>query len=142
MFFSQLFLSKKGVLGPIWIAAHLERRLRKSQINDLNIPQTVGELLQSRYATARMRSDVLSLKLSNSHGHDFPFGQLFRVFFPCLSSPPTPPHSPSLSPADTILNPEVPIALRLSGHLLLGVVRIYNRKVKGGRGGQADTRLM
>jgi len=31
--------------------------------------------------------------------------------------------------ADSILFPEAPIALRLSGHLLLGVVRIYSRKV-------------
>jgi len=31
--------------------------------------------------------------------------------------------------ADSILFPEVPIALRLSSHLLLGVVRIYSRKV-------------
>lgn len=30
---------------------------------------------------------------------------------------------------DSILFPDVPIALRLSSHLLLGVVRIYNRKV-------------
>jgi cohesin complex subunit SCC1 len=30
---------------------------------------------------------------------------------------------------DSILFPEAPIALRLSGHLLLGVVRIYSRKV-------------
>lgn len=30
---------------------------------------------------------------------------------------------------DSILFPEVPIALRLSSHLLLGVVRIYSRKV-------------
>eukprot|EP00533_Pseudo-nitzschia_delicatissima_P005375 CAMPEP_0116090432 /NCGR_PEP_ID=MMETSP0327-20121206/6974_1 /TAXON_ID=44447 /ORGANISM="Pseudo-nitzschia delicatissima, Strain B596" /LENGTH=725 /DNA_ID=CAMNT_0003581727 /DNA_START=242 /DNA_END=2416 /DNA_ORIENTATION=+ len=29
-----------------------------------------------------------------------------------------------------IMNPAVPLALRLSGHLLLGVVRIYSRKVK------------
>ena len=31
---------------------------------------------------------------------------------------------------DTIVNPTVPLALRVSGHLLLGVVRIYSRKVK------------
>lgn len=31
--------------------------------------------------------------------------------------------------ADSILFPDVPIALRLSSHLLLGVVRIYSRKV-------------
>ena len=28
------------------------------------------------------------------------------------------------------MEPEVPLALRLSGHLLLGLVRIYARKVK------------
>ena len=30
---------------------------------------------------------------------------------------------------DSIINPEAPLALRLSGQLLLGVVRIYHRKV-------------
>lgn len=29
-----------------------------------------------------------------------------------------------------ILEPTVPLALRVSGHLLLGLVRIYSRKVK------------
>lgn len=28
------------------------------------------------------------------------------------------------------MNPQVPIALRMSGHLLLGVVRIYSKKVE------------
>lgn len=28
------------------------------------------------------------------------------------------------------MHPTVPLALRVSGHLLLGVVRIYSRKVK------------
>lgn len=31
---------------------------------------------------------------------------------------------------DNIVHPQVPLALRVSGHLLLGVVRIYSRKVK------------
>lgn len=30
---------------------------------------------------------------------------------------------------DQIMNPQVPLALRMSGHLLLGVVRIYSKKV-------------
>lgn len=34
-----------------------------------------------------------------------------------------------LGGADNILNPEAPLALRLSGQLLLGVVKIYSRKV-------------
>ncbi|XP_074588162.1 sister chromatid cohesion 1 protein 4-like isoform X2 [Curcuma longa] len=71
MFYSQFILAKKGPLGTIWIAAHLERKLRKNQVADTNIGDSV----------------------------------------------------------DSILSPEVPIALRLSSHLLLGVVRIYSRKV-------------
>jgi len=31
---------------------------------------------------------------------------------------------------ESIVNPAVPLALRVSGHLLLGIVRIYSRKVK------------
>ena len=31
---------------------------------------------------------------------------------------------------DSVLNPPTPLALRVSGHLLLGIVRIYSRKVK------------
>ncbi|KAF8038406.1 hypothetical protein BT93_B1062 [Corymbia citriodora subsp. variegata] len=71
MFYSQFILAKKGPLGTIWIAAHLERKLRKNQVADTDIGVSV----------------------------------------------------------DSILFPEVPIALRLSSHLLLGVVRIYSRKV-------------
>lgn len=71
MFYSQFILAKKGPLGTIWIAAHLERKLRKNQVADTDIGDSV----------------------------------------------------------DSILFPEVPIALRLSSHLLLGVVRIYSKKV-------------
>lgn len=31
---------------------------------------------------------------------------------------------------ESIVHPSVPLALRMSGHLLLGVVRIYSKKVK------------
>lgn len=71
MFYSQFILAKKGPLGTIWIAAHLERKLKKNQVADTDIGVSV----------------------------------------------------------DSILFPEVPIALRLSSHLLLGVVRIYSRQV-------------
>uniref|UniRef100_A0A1D1YJL5 Sister chromatid cohesion 1 protein 3 n=1 Tax=Anthurium amnicola TaxID=1678845 RepID=A0A1D1YJL5_9ARAE len=71
MFYSQFILAKKGPLGTIWIAAHLERKLRKNQVADTDIGASV----------------------------------------------------------DSILFPDVPIALRLSSHLLVGVVRIYSRKV-------------
>ncbi|XP_057991691.1 sister chromatid cohesion 1 protein 3 isoform X2 [Hevea brasiliensis] len=71
MFYSQTFLAKKGPLGTVWCAAHLQHRLKKSHYTSTDISSTV----------------------------------------------------------DRIMFPEVPIALRMSGHLLLGVVRIYSKKV-------------
>ncbi|XP_058071132.1 sister chromatid cohesion 1 protein 3-like isoform X1 [Magnolia sinica] len=71
MFYSHTFLARKGPLGTVWIAAHLQNKLQKSQVAVTDISAS----------------------------------------------------------ADYIMFPEVPIALRLSGHLLLGVVRIYSKKV-------------
>ncbi|CAN6475815.1 unnamed protein product [Victoria cruziana] len=71
MFYSHFILARKGPLGTVWMAAHLQHKLRKSQVTETNISASV----------------------------------------------------------DSIMFPDVPIALRLSGHLLLGVVRIYSRKV-------------
>jgi len=42
MFYSQFILAKKGPLGTIWIAAHLERKLRKNQVADTDIGVSVG----------------------------------------------------------------------------------------------------
>ena len=72
MFYSTQILAKKGPLGLVWIAAHLDGRLKRQQINSASIGESV----------------------------------------------------------DTLLHPEAPLALRLSGQLLLGVVRIYQRKVR------------
>jgi len=71
MFYSQFVLAKKGPLGKIWLAAHMEKKVPKVQILTTNIPESV----------------------------------------------------------ESIENPTVPMALRVSGHLLLGVVRIFSRKV-------------
>lgn len=43
MFYSQFILAKKGPLGTIWIAAHLERKLRKNQVADTDIGVSVGQ---------------------------------------------------------------------------------------------------
>ena len=37
MFYSQYILAKRGPLGTIWIAAHLDRRLRKQQITETDV---------------------------------------------------------------------------------------------------------
>nr|KYP32863.1 Sister chromatid cohesion 1 protein 3 [Cajanus cajan] len=72
MFYSHTFLARKGPLSTVWIAAHLQHRLKKSHYAMTDIPSTVLR----------------------------------------------------------IMDPGVPIALRMSGHLLLGVVRIYSKKVE------------
>ncbi|KAJ7516285.1 hypothetical protein O6H91_22G051200 [Diphasiastrum complanatum] len=71
MFYTNILLAKDSPLRAAWIAAHLERRLCKNQITEINIVSTV----------------------------------------------------------EMILSSEIPIALRLSAHLLLGVVKIFSRKV-------------
>ncbi|XP_018460704.2 sister chromatid cohesion 1 protein 3-like [Raphanus sativus] len=71
MFYSQEYLARKGPLGTVWSAAHLQNRLKKSHYTATNIPETV----------------------------------------------------------DFIMYLETPLAPRLSGHLLLGVVRIYSKQV-------------
>ncbi|KAJ3192969.1 sister chromatid cohesion protein 1 [Irineochytrium annulatum] len=73
MFYSDAILSKKGSLAKVWLAAHWERKLSKSQFLQTNIETSVGAIVGD--------------------------GQQ-------------------------------PMALRLSGQLLLGVVRIYSRKAR------------
>lgn len=71
MFYSHQILARKGPLGVIWLAAHLDKKLRRQQVFQADIPDSVEAIL---YSTE-------------------------------------------------------PRALRLSGQLLLGVARIYSRKV-------------
>jgi cohesin complex subunit SCC1 len=72
MFYSQVILARKEPLGKIWLAAHFDKKLTKTQIFATDICSTV----------------------------------------------------------ENVLNPSWPLALRVSGQLMLGIVRIYSRKVK------------
>uniref|UniRef100_A0A1D2ABU0 Uncharacterized protein n=1 Tax=Auxenochlorella protothecoides TaxID=3075 RepID=A0A1D2ABU0_AUXPR len=72
MFYSTQILSRKGPLATIWIASHLNTRLKRAQVVGTSIAGSV----------------------------------------------------------DSVLNPEAPLALRLSGQLLLGIVRVYIRKLQ------------
>ncbi|KAM8798052.1 double-strand-break repair protein rad21-like protein 1 [Eudromia elegans] len=72
MFYMNLFVSKRGPLAKIWLAAHWEKKLTKSHVFECNLESTVEKIISPKFA----------------------------------------------------------VALRTSGHLLLGVVRIYNRKAK------------
>ncbi|KAI6021418.1 Rec8 like protein-domain-containing protein [Pisolithus microcarpus] len=73
MFYSEAILSRRGPLAKVWLAAHMERKLSKTQTLQTDIEQAAGAIM----------------------------GQEVEV-----------------------------MALRLSGQLLLGVVRIYSRKAK------------
>ncbi|KIJ18731.1 hypothetical protein PAXINDRAFT_167284 [Paxillus involutus ATCC 200175] len=73
MFYSEAILSRRGPLAKVWLAAHMERKLSKTQTLQTDIQQAAGAIM----------------------------GQEVEV-----------------------------MALRLSGQLLLGVVRIYSRKAK------------
>ncbi|KAL5485109.1 MCD1 [Sanghuangporus weigelae] len=73
MFYSEAILARRGPLAKVWLAAHMERKLSKTQTLQTDIQESVG----------------------------------------------------------AIMGGEVEVmALRLSGQLLLGVVRIYSRKAK------------
>ena len=52
MFYSTQILAKKGPLGTIWIAAHLDRRLKRHQVFEANIAISVGAL--AVYPSGRM----------------------------------------------------------------------------------------
>ncbi|KAG4305757.1 hypothetical protein PORY_000667 [Pneumocystis oryctolagi] len=73
MFYSETILLKKGPLAKIWLAAHWDKKLSKSQFLQTNIKQTVNAIVNQD---------------------------------------------------------QIPIALRLSGQLLLGVVKVYSRKTR------------
>jgi cohesin complex subunit SCC1 len=42
MFYSAMLLSKKGPLGSIWVAAHVDRKLTKAKIAETDIKRCVG----------------------------------------------------------------------------------------------------
>ena len=43
MFYTQQVLSRRGSLGTIWIAAHLDKKLKRQQISDTDIRESVGK---------------------------------------------------------------------------------------------------
>lgn len=42
MFYANLILSKKGVLGKVWLAAHWDKKLTKMQVFQTDITKSVG----------------------------------------------------------------------------------------------------
>lgn len=119
MFYSAQILAKKGPLGTIWIAAHHDKKyLKKQQVSGTDILESCG-------------ASVFSCSVD-----------LTRAVAAGMAA--TSPSAPSASirvrqlaaegvcrcDADRIISPEAPLALRLSGQLMLGVVRIYYKQVE------------
>lgn len=48
MFYSQFVLSKKGPLAKIWLAAHWEKKLTKTNILETNVKDAVKEIIEPK----------------------------------------------------------------------------------------------
>lgn len=42
MFYELRVLAKKGILGNVWLAAHWDKKLTKTQVKSTNIVETAG----------------------------------------------------------------------------------------------------
>ncbi|CAJ1824106.1 unnamed protein product [Sphenostylis stenocarpa] len=140
MFYSQFILAKKGPLGTIWIAAHLERKLRKNQVADTDIGVSVAIIC--------LQSEILSPLSVKTERPTSRVAQIssfartvLRTYWSCVSfKENTPknradcsvahflPHCQNAIPEVDCKKYEVDYE-RIQLHLLLGVVRIYSRKV-------------
>lgn len=48
MFYGQFILAKKGPMGNIWVAAHLERKLSKQLVFDTDVEKAVDEVARPK----------------------------------------------------------------------------------------------
>ena len=97
MFYSSQILARKGPLGIVWIAAHIDGQLKRNQVRERD----------ASLAAFKPRPTPLPVIP--------PPPQVFEMSIP--------------GTVEALLSPDAPLALRLTGQLLLGVVRIYAYKV-------------
>jgi cohesin complex subunit SCC1 len=102
MFYSQIILAKKGPLGMIWLASHWLEKLKKVCVRSFVVVLRISVENKFLYSPVQSRQHIQN--------------QIFATDIK--------------TSVGSIVTPVVPLALRVSGHLLLGVVRIYDRKVK------------
>jgi hypothetical protein len=58
MFYSHTILARKSPLGTVWIAAHLERKIKKPQIDGIDIPTYAGPSAPPSLAQRRVFSSL------------------------------------------------------------------------------------
>ena len=49
MFYSTQVLARKGPLGMVWLAAHMDNRLKKNKIFEANLVGSIGETYWQLY---------------------------------------------------------------------------------------------
>jgi hypothetical protein len=79
MFYSQTFLARKGPLSTVWIAAHLQHRLKKSQCASTDIPSTVRKSLQKDYYFFNLKFKSLYFFLKIPSGFGILWGKWFLI---------------------------------------------------------------
>ncbi|GMM33717.1 kleisin alpha [Saccharomycopsis crataegensis] len=101
MFYNQTLLSNEGPLATVWLAANLDKKLSKNQLIHTNIVKSAKAIINSE------NPSTFNVEISDNGSSQSQ-------------------NSKSLGH----LVASQPIALRLSGQLLYGVVKIYSRKEK------------
>ena len=48
MFYSEFVLAKKGALGKVWLAAHWEKKLTRTQMSKSNITEACASIIKVR----------------------------------------------------------------------------------------------
>jgi hypothetical protein len=116
MFYSTQILARKGPLGIVWIAAHLDGQLKRNQAGHGrgHWPATCMRA-GVRHLVLCVRTRPMLNKGHTTHTTHTTPPQVFEASIPVT--------------VDALMSSEAPLALRLTGQLMLGVVRIYARKV-------------
>lgn len=114
----------------------MEKKLNKAQIFDADIALSVGTLWGGKAVqrgaalkVAEARDVLPSPRISELLGGDKYWFKARCGGLGCLETAAQVLTLPFWN-ADSVLNPEAPLALRLSGQLLLGIVRVYLRKLQ------------
>lgn len=134
MFYTQLFTSKRGPLAKIWLAAHWERKLTKTHIHECNLEKTIRDIISPKVRqTGTEILFLLIIYIIVKSLLAFFYLLLFNLLWPsclftlCCWVSWIFPFVEYLKKKITL---KMKIGLRTSGHLLLGVVRIYSKKTK------------
>ncbi|CAD5206981.1 unnamed protein product [Bursaphelenchus okinawaensis] len=67
MFYAQFVLAKKGPLARIWLAAHLEEKLKRRDVADTDLEQAINEVLRPRIKISLRTTGFLLFGICKIH---------------------------------------------------------------------------